>query len=117
MKNMPKHRQIVARSVAERLFAAEEALDLAAARIAELNAALPLARLDARVAAMVGQEAITNSASAVMLVAQTRERIIATHASLKQASDDIGLREIGYGDLLKPTDASLGSVPPLRVAA
>jgi len=113
---MPKHRQEVARSVAERLFAAEEALDVAAARIAELNAVLPLARLDARVAAMVGQDAITNSASAVMLVAQTRAHIVATHASLKQAGDSIGLREMAYGDLLKPTDASLGS-PHLRVAA
>ena len=36
---MRAQRQAIARNVAERLFAAEEALDVAAARIAELNAA------------------------------------------------------------------------------
>ena len=113
---MSKHRHNVARSVAERLFAAEEALDLAAVRIAELNAALPLARLDARVAAMIGQDAIEQSASAVMLVARTRERIVATHASLKRASDDIGLAETSYGDLLKAPTATLAS-PERRLRA
>lgn len=110
-------RQMIATNVAERLFAAEAALDIAAARIAELNAALPLARLDARLAAAVGQEALSSSAAAVMLIAQTREKVIATHASLKQASDDIGLREMSYGDLLKvrgSEDAANG--PHLRIA-
>lgn len=45
---MPRQRQIIAHSIAQRLHAAEEAIDLAAARIAELNAALPLARLEGR---------------------------------------------------------------------
>ena len=55
---MRAQRQSIAKHVAERLFAAEEAIDIAAARIAELNAALPLARLDARLSAMIGQNAI-----------------------------------------------------------
>jgi hypothetical protein len=46
----------------------------------------------------------------MMLVAETREKIVATHANLKQASDDIGLREVSYGDLVKP-----GKVEPLDV--
>jgi hypothetical protein len=37
----------------------------------------------------------------VVLVAQTREEIVATHARLKQASDDIGLGEQAYGDVFK----------------
>lgn len=98
---MPKQRQLIAHSVAQCLFAAEEALDIAAARIAELNAALPLARLDARIGAAIGQDAISSSAAAVMLVARTRQEIVATHANLKQASDDIGLGALSYGDLLK----------------
>ena len=84
-------RKDIAQSVADRLFAAETALDLAAARIAELNAALPLARLDA----------VTSSAAAMVLVARTREEIVATHANLKRASEDMGLREVSYGDLFK----------------
>jgi hypothetical protein len=114
---MRAQRQAIARTVAQRLFAAEEALDLAAARIAELNAALPLARLDARLAATIGQDAVQSSASAMILVAQTRGKIVATHAHLKQASDDIGLKEVSYGDLLKANmlDPVIDK-PSLRVA-
>jgi hypothetical protein len=98
---MPKQRQIIAHSIAQRLFAAEEAIDLAAARIAELNAALPLARLEGRLAAAIGQDAFQSSASAIMLVAQTRAELVVTHEQLKRASDDIGLGEQAYGDVFK----------------
>lgn len=114
---MRAQRQTIARTVAQRLFAAEEAIDLALARIAELNAALPLARLDARLTASIGQDAITSSASAMMLVAQTRDKIVATHLNLKRASDDIGLAEVSYGDLLKVDGQLQPEVKPcLRLA-
>jgi hypothetical protein len=102
---MRSHRLTIAHSVARHLFAAEEAIDLALARIAELNAALPRARLDARLAACIGQDAIRSATGAAMLIAQAREQIITTHASLKSASDDIGLRATSYGDLLKSPSA------------
>jgi hypothetical protein len=102
---MRNHRLTIAHSVAKQLFAAEEAIDLALARIAELNAALPRARLDARLSACIGQDAICSSTGAAMLIAQAREQVIATHASLKNASDHIGLRETSYGDLLKAPSA------------
>ena len=41
------------------------------------------------------------------LIARTRGKIVITHANLKQASDDIGLAEISYGDLIKPNKAEL----------
>ena len=114
---MRAQRQAIARHVAECLFAAEAALDVAVARIAELNAALPLARLDARLAATIGQDAIHNSASAMMLIAQTREKIVITHMSLKEASDAIGLKELSYGDLLKAPSAMVPQTrPQLRLA-
>jgi len=102
---MRAQRQDIAKNVAERLFAAEAALDIAAARIAELNAALPLARMDARLAAAIGQDAFASSASAMRLVAKTRAKIVDTHASLKAASDDIGLSDLSYGDLFKVSSA------------
>lgn len=98
---MPRQRQIIANSIAQRLHAAEEAIDLAAARIAELNAALPLARLEGRLGAAIGQDAFQSSASAIMLVAQTRAELVATHDQLKRVSDDIGLGEQAYGDVFK----------------
>ncbi|MBT2246848.1 hypothetical protein JQK15_25415 [Sphingobium sp. BHU LFT2] len=103
---MRAQRQSIAKQVAERLFAAEEAIDIAAARIAELNAALPLARLDARLSAMIGQDAIQSSASAMLLMAETREKIVTTHVNLKHASDAMGLAETSYGDLLKVRGAA-----------
>ncbi|WEK43248.1 MAG: hypothetical protein P0Y64_18335 [Candidatus Sphingomonas colombiensis] len=114
---MRAQRQAIARTVAERLFAAEEALDVAATRIAELNAALPLARLNVGLSAVVGQDALNSSASAVKLIAKTRAKIVATHTNLKQASDDIGLAEVSYGDLIKPNKAALEPhAPHLRAA-
>lgn len=96
----------VARSVATRLFAAEQAIDLAASRIAELSAIMPMARLDANVSAMIGQDAIKCSADALRLMAKARERIVMTHVKLKEASDDMGLREISFGDSIKPPTKS-----------
>jgi hypothetical protein len=98
---MPRQRQIIAHSIAQRLHAAEEAIDLAAARIAELNAALPLARLEGRLGAAIGQDALASSASAIMLVVKTRAELVATHDQLKRVSDDIGLGEQAYGDVFK----------------
>lgn len=113
---MPATRLLVARSVAERLFAAERAVDIAAARVAELNAALPLARLDAHLAAEIGQDALESSAAAVLLSAQLRQQVVATHSRLKQAGDKIGLAEVSFGDALKAPSAQL-AVQPARDAA
>ncbi|WP_278393919.1 hypothetical protein [Sphingobium yanoikuyae] len=109
---MPKQRQIIAHSIAQRLYAAEEAIDLAAARIAELNAALPLARLEGRLAAAIGQDAFQSSAAAIILVAKTRAELVATHDQLKRVSDDIGLGEQSYGDVFKVATGE-GQQPPV----
>jgi hypothetical protein len=108
---MPAKRLIIARSVAERLHAAEKALDIAVARIGELNAALPLARLDAMLAAEIGQDALESSAAAIMLAARTREQLVMTHRRLKSASDSIGLHEVGFGDALKAPSATVTPLP------
>jgi hypothetical protein len=114
---MPKQRLAIAHSIAQRLYAAEEALDLAAARIAELNAALPLARLDGRLAASIGQDAFRTSADAVVLVARTRDKIVITHDMLKQVSDDIGLGPQSYGDVFKVAENRQSVTDVHRLAA
>ena len=55
---MPRTRQAVAQKVADRLFALENAIDLALTRSAELNASMPEARGEARLPALVGQDAL-----------------------------------------------------------
>ena len=107
-----------AKAVATRLFAAEEALDIAASRIAELNAAMPLARLEANVSAIIGQAAFATSTEALSLVARAREQIVATHRYLKLASDEMGLQAVSFGDSVKPQSAQADApAPHLRIAS
>ena len=95
---MPRLRQAVAQKVADRLFAVESAIDLALTRAAELNAAMPQARTEARLPAMIGQDAFDRAAEAFTALVEARRRIVATHASLDEARVQIGLKEVASGD-------------------
>jgi len=95
---MPRLRQAVAQKVADRLFAVESAIDLALTRAAELNAAMPQARAEARLPAMIGQTALDRAAEAFTSLVEARRRIVATHASLDEARLQIGLKEVASGD-------------------
>jgi hypothetical protein len=96
----------VAKIVATRLFEAERAIDVAASRIAELNAAMPMARLDANMSAMIGQDAFESSTDALTFLAKARERMVCTHIRLKAATGDLGIAEVSFGDSIKPPSAS-----------
>jgi hypothetical protein len=100
---MPRLRQEVAQKVADRLFAVESAIDLALTRAAELNAAMPQARTEARLPAMIGQDAFDRAAEAFTALVQARSRIVATHQSLDEARVQIGLREVASGDTVPKT--------------
>lgn len=96
---MPRLRQAVAQKVADRLFAVETAIDVALTRAAELTAAMPQARTEARLPAMVGQDALDRATEAFVALVQARRRIVETHQSLDEARAQIGLREVDAGDL------------------
>jgi hypothetical protein len=108
-----------AKIVATRLLEAERALDVAASKIAELNAVMPMARLDANVSAMIGQAAFGSSTEALTHVARAREQMVHTHRHLKEANDAMGLQAVSYGDSLKAPDArgAAEEQPRLRVAS
>lgn len=115
---MRMKRFAAAKTVATCLFAAEEAIDIAVTRIAELNAAMPLARLDANISAIVGQSAFGTCSDALSHVAKAREQIVATHMHLKDASDQIGLQAVSFGDEIKPQKAiSTEEISHLRIAS
>lgn len=119
---MPRLRQAVAQQVADRLFAVESAIDLALTRAAELNAAMPQARTDARLPAMIGQSALDRAAEAFTALVEARRRIVATHASLDEARVQIGLREVASGDSVPKTlpgftEASAGEAPVAQLRA
>ena len=108
---MPRLRQAVAQNVADRLFAVESAIDIALTRAAELNAAMPAARTEARLPAMIGQDAFDRAASAFVALVEARRRIVETHASLDEARQQIGLREVSSGDALpKPNPLTEGAL-------
>ncbi len=101
---MPRTRQAVAQKVADRLFAVESAIDVALTRAAELTAAMPQARTEARLPAMVGQNALDRATEAFVALVQARRHIVETHQSLDDTREQIGLREVDAGDMVpKPS--------------
>jgi hypothetical protein len=95
---MPRLRQAVAQKVADRLFAVESAIDAALTCAAELNAAMPQARTEARLPAMIGQTALDRASETFTALVEARRRIIATHESLDATRLQIGLKEVASGD-------------------
>jgi hypothetical protein len=119
---MPRLRQAVAQKVADRLFAVESAIDLALTRAAELNAAMPQARTEARLPAMIGQAAFDRAAEAFTALVEARRRIVATHASLDEARQQIGLQEVATGDTVPKvppgfTEAATHDAPVAQLRA
>lgn len=119
---MPRLRQAVAQKVADHLFAVESAIDVALTRAAELNAAMPKARTEARLPAMIGQNALDRAAEAFTALVEARRRIVATHQSLDEARVQIGLREVASGDTVPKTpipftEGSADSAPVVQLRA
>lgn len=96
---MLKDRRNAAIKIAESLFAAEEAIDNALARAAELNGNMVTARSEARLSAIVGQDAFEVSAAAFAALARARCDIVETHRRLSEAKIQVGLRTVDIGEL------------------
>ena len=97
---MLKQRRDAAIKVVESLYAAEDALDAALARAAELNATLVTARSDARISAVVGQDAFEVAAAAYAALARARADMVETHKRLSETKIQLGLRTVAIGDLI-----------------
>lgn len=95
---MLKDRRNAAMRVAESLFAAEEAIDVALARTAELNGNMVTARNEAKLSALVGQDAFEVSAAVFAALARARSDIVETHKRLSETKIQVGLRTIAVGD-------------------
>ena len=116
---MRNKRMAAGRAVAHCLFAAENAIDVAYARIAELNVAIPNARLDAHLSAVVGQDVFESSAEAMVLAARMRRLVVDAHERLRAASGRIGLGSVAWGDEYKqpPAVGDGEQASSLRIAA
>ena len=99
---MLKDRRSAAIKIAESLFAAEEAIDNALARAAELNGTMVAARTQANLSAVVGQDAFEVSAAAFATLARARSEIVETHKRLSDVKIQVGLRTVSVGETEKP---------------
>lgn len=97
---MPRIRQAAAQTVADHLFALEEAIDLAVTRAAELTAAMPAARVTGRLPAIIGQDALDRAAETMTSLVQARRQVVETHHSLDAARAQLGLAEVNVGDMV-----------------
>lgn len=105
---MLKERRLAAETVAEALFAAEKAIDAAIAQTATLAGLMPTTRQDARLSAVVGQEALMRAIETMQALGVARQNIVETHKQLSVAQRDIGLGAISFGNAGEKPE----SVPP-----
>jgi hypothetical protein len=102
-------RRIVAEQLANHLFTTEEAVDTTLALMGDLIAAMPRARLEAGLAARVGQQAVDRVLEAASGMASARRSLIAAHEALAEAKDQVGLRRV---TLVGGGDKAAGDVQP-----
>jgi hypothetical protein len=102
---MLKQRRQAAEQVAERLFAAEQAIDAAITCAAELTAIMPTARAGANLSAIVGQDAMESAAETFAALVRTRHQIVTTHQQLDETKTQIGLRAVAFGGGMEKPEA------------
>lgn len=88
--------------LAQRLYAAEAAIDRALAEAAELAAFLPRARAEAMIAATTGQAAFESSAAAIAALAAARGHVAHTHRTLDALGRRMGIDVSATGPMDKP---------------
>jgi hypothetical protein len=100
---MLKQRRNAAENLASRLFATEKAVDEAICKMADLAGYMPIARADANLSAVVGQDAISHAAETLSALVGARGQLVATHNQLAEMRDQIGLQAMAMGsDGMKP---------------
>lgn len=103
--------------VASQLHETERALDEALAHAATLAALLPTARLRARIAGNVGQEALASAMEAQRLLVRARGHIVVAHGQLDEVKTQIGLRTVAVGGGYEKPLGTSGSAANEDVAA
>jgi|SRR5512139_1827871 len=100
---MLNKRRDAAVKVAKGLFALEKAIDDALTQCAELHALMPVARAEANLSPVVGQDAFEGAAAVFASLAQARHHVVHTHMKLDETKVSIGLRTLGFGGADKTT--------------
>lgn len=101
------------------LWQLENELDAAFATAGALATALPRARAEARLSAVVGQHAFEQLGQAMMAIGQARGHAVQSHRILEKVGQTIGFDADEYGDNRPKPPQTTGIVEalPLRAAA
>jgi len=105
---MLRERRAAAENMAKKLFAAEQAIDDAISKMADLIGYMPIARSNAHLSAVIGQDAISEAAETLNVMVDARRHLVATHNLLAETRDQVGLQAMAMGS----TDMK----PPLQAA-
>lgn len=94
---MLKERREIGQSVAEKLFAAEAAIDAAVAAVAQLQASIAVAQQAPGIGACIGQDALVHASQSCSELIKARGSVIASHAALATAQKQVGLGAVNFG--------------------
>ena len=123
---MTTSQELIAGQVGTLLHKLEMLIDEAVSCGAELTAALPRARVEAKLPALVGQHSLDTLTDAVQSLVAARRQTIATHKHLDKVRELMGLPVISFGEESpKPDDKVFttgaartdGRADHLRIAA
>ena len=115
---MLKQRRMAADQVAACLGEAEAAIDAALNKTAALAATMPVARTDAGLSALFGQDAVERLTDTIAALTRARRGIIETHKELSEVKIQMGLGAVMIGaDGTKPAQVEAANVEVLRRTA
>jgi hypothetical protein len=95
---MLKERRFAAEQIAQALWDAESAVDVALTKTAAFTGAIPALRRQAGASALIGQEAMERASQAVMALAEARRALVEAHKELTIAKAQVGLGAVTMND-------------------
>ena len=103
---MLKNRLRVVKNVTEKLTALEAAIDDALICAGDLTVSVSTGRQEAKLSAVVGQEAVGLTGEALQSLYTARAKIVEAHNEFAVVRDKIGMRTYAGGGLWKPATPS-----------
>ncbi|MDO9368925.1 MAG: hypothetical protein Q7T68_10185 [Sphingopyxis sp.] len=103
---MLNQRVSAAKKIASDLHLAEDAIDEAMIRIAQLAATLPTARRETNMSAIVGQAAMSKVANALAAAGEVRQLLTDAHLALTVTQKEVGLGARMFGGGVKTATAT-----------
>ncbi len=103
---------------ADELHKAENAIDLALHQSASLVSELTRMRLESKLSAMVGQDAVDTAVASILRLAEARRAMIETHEHLSGVKIQLGCGAVAIGtEDDKPPKGGVSPVPDIVATA